>query len=273
MAYKEPEYPADLTKKHWDKNKSLSAKIAGETGVGAAAAACEAAFKKVEWGFFDAFHHMPRLNNPAAYKEVKEYEAQIPVKWKEQVKPVIDELKKLKTTAQNAAKKLGENPKLKKDKELADHFAVEGDKFSVTLQLNSVLFDDAAKVINTKLEGIKNQMEGYQKIAAGIDGYLTELLEGLKEVLRTIPSAKTALDIRSVWDLRVKQKGRSVCNDLKLDVGLAKGFLKLWTDRYLGFDWEALKFSEDLGQLRLQLKDIVIDINKEAVPLRKALNK
>lgn len=272
MAYKEPEYPSDLTKKHWDKNKSLSAKIAGETGVGAAAAACEAAFKKVEWKFFDAFDHMPRLNNSAAYKEVKEYEAQISAHWREQVKPVIDELKKLKTTAQTAARKLGENPKLKKDKELADHFAVEGDKFSVALQLNSIFFDDAAKVINTKLEGIKKQMEGFQKIAREIDGYLTDLLEGLKEVLRTIPTATTTLEINRVWEDRVKQKGRSVCNNLKMDVELAKGFLKHWTERYKGFDWEALKFSSDLGELRQQLKEFVIDFNKDAAQLKKALN-
>ena len=48
--YLPPTYPELITKQAWDRKKGVLAKVAGETGVGEAAARTQAAFK---WELFD----------------------------------------------------------------------------------------------------------------------------------------------------------------------------------------------------------------------------
>jgi hypothetical protein len=53
MAFKKPDYPADLTRRNWDKNKGVLAKMAGFTGMGEALASLEKTYAKVDWKPFD----------------------------------------------------------------------------------------------------------------------------------------------------------------------------------------------------------------------------
>jgi hypothetical protein len=60
MAFEKPEYPEALTRKNWDKNKGVLAKMAGFTGMGDALAKLEAQYKKVDWKLFDLEVKFPR---------------------------------------------------------------------------------------------------------------------------------------------------------------------------------------------------------------------
>lgn len=48
------DFPEILTNRHWQKNKGLLAKAAGETGVGSQMDKVQVAFKAVDWKKFDA---------------------------------------------------------------------------------------------------------------------------------------------------------------------------------------------------------------------------
>jgi len=60
MAFEKPDYPGELTRKNWDKNKGLLAKMAGFTGMGDALAKLEALYKKIDWTPFDLEVQFPR---------------------------------------------------------------------------------------------------------------------------------------------------------------------------------------------------------------------
>ena len=60
MAFEKPEYSDVLTRKNWDKNKSVLAKMAGFTGIGDGLAKLEALYNKIDWTIFDLEVQFPR---------------------------------------------------------------------------------------------------------------------------------------------------------------------------------------------------------------------
>ncbi len=60
MAFDPPPYPAELTRRNWDKNKGILAKMAGFTGMGDALGKLEALYGKVDWRPFDLEKVFPR---------------------------------------------------------------------------------------------------------------------------------------------------------------------------------------------------------------------
>ncbi len=60
MAFEKPVYSSELTKKNWDKNKGVLAKMAGFTGVGDGLTKLEAVYNKIDWTVFDMEKLFPR---------------------------------------------------------------------------------------------------------------------------------------------------------------------------------------------------------------------
>lgn len=58
--FRRPELPALLTKAHWDKKKGTIAKMAGSTGMGAALAKVEKAYKGVNWDTLEMTLNKPK---------------------------------------------------------------------------------------------------------------------------------------------------------------------------------------------------------------------
>ncbi|MGH7042784.1 MAG: hypothetical protein ACREFY_11705 [Acetobacteraceae bacterium] len=61
--FERPDYPKILTKANWDKKKSLLAKAAGETGVGAAMDTAQAAYDAVDWDKLKGCNDPPSANS------------------------------------------------------------------------------------------------------------------------------------------------------------------------------------------------------------------
>ena len=53
MAFDKPEYSDVLTRKNWDKNRGVLAKMAGFTGIGDGLAKLEGLYNKIDWTIFD----------------------------------------------------------------------------------------------------------------------------------------------------------------------------------------------------------------------------
>jgi hypothetical protein len=71
MAFNKPEYPSDLTRKNWDKNKSTLAKMAGYTGLGEALDGLEKIYKKIDWDVFDLEKQFPRGDKNFTLKKLE----------------------------------------------------------------------------------------------------------------------------------------------------------------------------------------------------------
>jgi hypothetical protein len=59
IEFNRPDYPVELTRKSWDKKKSVLAKAAGRTGIGDAMDKAKAAYDAVDWKTLEALNHPP----------------------------------------------------------------------------------------------------------------------------------------------------------------------------------------------------------------------
>jgi hypothetical protein len=274
-AFKPLQYPDKLARRHWDKKKSLLAKAAGKTGIGEAADKAQAAFGKIDWAQFDIFSLTPMPCNPTVLKQVIELKAGVNAEWKRSVKPAVDALCTLRDTADEASKKLAKNKLLKDDVKLASEIAKAADILSVSLQLNSSFFDQVANDWKQSVSDKEKGIELQRVVATKTKEYLMDLLKGLAAV-QTFGDPKDPqwpTKVKAVWESEVKQKGRSVSNNLKTNVELAKKFLKIWTTKFKGFDWETLGFAEqtDGVKLKAELLKFIAEVKREAGELAKDL--
>src|ERR1039457_2882297 len=93
-----PDYPTTLTNADWQKKKGLLAKMAGETGIGAALIKATTAHEAVDWAKIDVLNAYPNLQAlEDAEKVAKEA-------FHAKVSHLIDELVKVRTLAQAVAK-------------------------------------------------------------------------------------------------------------------------------------------------------------------------
>ena len=91
--------------------------------------------------------------------------------------------------------------------------------------------------------------------------YLSNLLVGLGK-LKANPTVDT-------WNKEVKQAGRSVSNNLKGNPELNKKYLKIWVDKFKGFDPVALDFSTLQGEeLAAAFNKITAQVAAEARVLK-----
>lgn len=180
------------------------------------------------------------------------------------VKPTVDALSNLEDTAKKAEQTLKKNALTKGSASVAAEISKEARLFRVSLQLNSIFFDGAAKKIDKSIEVISSVLEKRAAVMADTEKYLDGLIDGLKKVVKD-PS-------RPLWDKEVKQLGRSVSNNLKGNPDLAKKFLKTWTTRFQGFDWSTLGFDSLSGDdLKEAVRKFASDVFQEGKVLRAAL--
>ncbi|WP_207482395.1 hypothetical protein [Arenibaculum pallidiluteum] len=216
--YTKPAIPKVLTDAEWQKKKGAIAKLAGETGVGAALKAMEAAFKKVNWDKFDMDKQIPSNSVfdvgvvdaalAAAGDEMKNLE---PLR-----KTIMDVDKK----ASDAAAKFKSNKLIPKESAAyAAQVAKEASNFLVVVNKSSIgsaVEKDAAAArvnIEKKVKLVQDSAKSYlAKVAKGLDGqtvetyadYWKESLRGLAAALSRIPGQETLTEAWRPW---VSQKG------------------------------------------------------------------
>jgi hypothetical protein len=266
-AYKPLQYPDKLTKKHWDKSKSVLAKAAGKTGVGEAADAAQDAFKRIDWTRFDVFRLAPTASNQQTLQQAKAIKVGVQAEWKRSVEPTIAALKVLRTKAQEAAKTYAKNKLLKANATVAEQIAQDADLFVAALQLNGIFFEQVAKEWQLCVGTIERMLAAGEEIKTKTKEYLMQLLSGLAKM------QSAATQDMKLWDDVVKQPGRSVSNNLKTNPELAKKHLKTWVTKFKGFDWTTIGFAniKDPTELKTALGKFITEVKSEAQELAKDL--
>lgn len=266
MANPAPVYSDKLTKKHWDKKKSVLAKAAGQTGVGDAAQKAEAAYNKIDWGPFLTLG-LPTASNDAALKQAEAIKSGMIAKWKSGIQPTVTALKALSSTSEAASAKLAKNKLLKADAALATQIAKDADFLALSLALNGTFFTNIALECDRNIKGIKDSMAVKKAVATETKKFLTTLVKNLTTV-KALPIVTP-----EKWLDLVTQQGRSVSNNLKSNPELAKVHLKHWVQTFKGFDWGTLGFGgiADATKRKEAVDKFIVDVLKASVSLNNDL--
>jgi|GEM_PF-1851523 len=234
-----PKYPIELTATYWDKKKGGIAKIAGKTGIGDLAKKAEAAFKKIKWTDFDKSNAVPTASNHETLKVVKDAQKEQLELHKTLVTPAIKAIQDLAFKAADTTKKFKSNKAIPNDSvKIAEGINKKGLELSKEMQFDSAYLKPFADRLTQAVTDITKVIAGHKAIAAETAKYLEEMLKGAAAI-KSLKTPDTA-----AWDKEVKQAGRSVCNNLKLNPALAKKHLKSWTTKFGGFDLGQLKIAE-----------------------------
>ncbi len=178
-------------------------------GIGDAAKAAKAAYDKIDWYAFNMLANGrlgTPLNSPDAKKNIQKAIDDVGSEWKKTVKPVVDALHILDTTAKAAA--AGKLAKHKSDAAVALDMAKDARWLVGSLQTNGIFFTDVYKKCKTALDAVDTAQASFKKIQGETKQYLTALLSGLAKVQANIDNPK------KIWESDVKQQGRSVSNNI-----------------------------------------------------------
>ena len=217
------QYPKELTNKDWQKKKGVGGKMT-KTGLGAVLDKAEAAHKKIDWTKLD-----PNSDSPKTKADIEKAVAASKAYYKKNVEPLTAELNKVKSTAENAARKLEKTATGKSAGKAAKEIAKAADQFAVgtkSIDLEALVAKSNARV--EKLNKLADKM---------LDQALKKWIAGQKAYLA---SDQTVQD----WEAHIKQNGRSVSNSVKQLEAYNK---KFWKDfsKFQGFDLATLKLSDD----------------------------
>jgi hypothetical protein len=141
-----PKYPDILTEAHWNKNKGLLAKAAGETGVGAQMKVVVAKFKEVKWEMFDV---RTAMKGGATADEATLALQAAKGAYEKRVKPLIVEIDKLVKKADDAEKKFKAAKTVPKSS--AEHAA----KVS-----------KAAELLSAQVKAVNGEFAAFEKVVA-----------------------------------------------------------------------------------------------------------
>lgn len=138
----QPPIPKSLTKAEWDKNKGLFAKMAGETGVGAAMTNVDSAYKAVAWAKFDAKLALPGVKLMSVI-EAGEKEASAETGKVNTLRDSVKTLRDLATTTEAKFKKSKTIPA--SSAKYVGKVSSDADLFWIALKTNSGYFVDSLK--------------------------------------------------------------------------------------------------------------------------------
>lgn len=268
-AYKPLDYPDNLTKKHWDKQKGLLAKAAGATGVGEAAQKAETAFKAIDWTKFDIVKLMPLGNGQGPLETTKGLKSGVVAEWNRSVKPTITALKALQKTAGDAGTELGKNKLMKSSATAATKMATDADMFQMSLQLNGVFFSAVSKEYDDAVKAKETAIKLFADIATKTKQFLMALLTGAQKLKQM---SAEELD-KDKWDALVKQQGRSVSNNLKVNPDLKAKHFDYWIKEFQGFDWDTIGFGniKDRAACKVAVDRFLVKVIKSGGELAKDL--
>jgi hypothetical protein len=248
-----PPYPNELTKPYWSKKKG----VGSPTGIGEAADAAEEAYGKINWKSFDTDAMAPTgaaRQNPHYFEKLGEM---VTAEYKTHVQPAITAFQHLSATAKAAVPKLGKSAAAT----VATDIGTKADHLALALKDNGVFF--------TKVKTALDEMEATnKKIVAVIAANAAKTGDFLKELLKGLNEVKDDASLtQAVWDVKVKQQGRNVCNSIKTNLKVAH-HLNAWTTKFHGFDWSTLGFAQLHGdQLKTGVGHFVTEVFSEAKTL------
>jgi len=239
-------FPKELTDADWQKKKGLMAK-AVKTGLGAELKKLEAMHKKLEVEKLEA-----DSNAPKSLQELDEGHKSALAYYRTAIIPLITQLKKVKSTAQETAETMTKK-KHKDAAAAASVIADKADKFAVTCQ--SVDLEASIKRGKERVE--KLNMLAAQLLNASIKKFLV--------------SAKVFLasdgNMES-WEDNVKQNGRSVSNSVRQLDNYNKEF---WADfqKFQGFDLVTMGLHGDAEETKKERLKVCREAVKQVTAIAK----
>jgi hypothetical protein len=202
--------PAILTEANWNKNKGTFAKMAGETGVGAALKKLTDLYNAIDWAQLEAGGYGKLHNNEevdAALVKAKAYYAS-------KVEPVRTQLRAVEKLGNDTAAKFKANKLIPgASTKHVQNLATEADHFAVELKSLDTEFKTFEAAKQKLAEQIKLQINMMKPS-------LAKLAEGIKKTL--------ANPTKEEWGNSMAQQCRSVCNGLKVVPEWNAQFWKTW---------------------------------------------
>ncbi len=214
----QPAWPALLTNKDWQKKKGIIAKIAGETGIGAALNAGEAAFKKIDWKKMDATTIMPAErdvdNIEAKQKEAAAHYSSV-------IEPARAKLRDIRDAAASTASEWRKNKAIPSSAVKAVEAIGASASFLATeLKDNSSTMKDYGK---TFTDMIATKKKNAAEEAKKLEVTIKNLVKALSEATKT-PSKQ----FWSEGNTSAHQRCRSMCNAIRNIPELKQPYWATW---------------------------------------------
>ena len=223
-------YPPELLPAYWDKNKGTIAKMAGETGIGAALAKLKAQHAKIDWQQLTA-NGYGKLHSAA---EVDETEKKARAYYASSVAPYATMARGVRDLALGVAKKFAANKLIPKSS-VATVAAIAKSADVVSVACKSM--DEEWKTFDAYRKKLAAQIEAQQKL---IRPNIAKLKKGLQECIKT--------PTKSSWWDNVRDNCRSINNGVQLNPEWKKEFGATWIkhdgDKY----WNTLKDEAKLDE-------------------------
>jgi hypothetical protein len=204
------QYPQELLAANWDKNKGTLAKMAGETGIGAALTKLKALHAAIDWTQLTAngygkLHDAAEID--AAEKKAKAYYAA-------KVQPYMSAAQGVRTLATDVAKKFAANKLIPKQ---STAYVASVAKAADVVAVACKSLDAEFKTFAEYRGKLKQQIEGQQKL---IRPNIEKLKTGLAACIKD--------PTRASWNTHVKQQCRSINNGVQVNPEWKKRFGAVW---------------------------------------------
>lgn len=211
-----PTIPPILTEADWNKHKGVIAKMAGETGIGAAMKSFKAAFDRVEWIHFSV---------KQSYKNIAEIDAQQKAVMAEgsKIEPIRKELFKLRDVAKAAEEKFKKSKLIPSTStQQVQKIQKAAEDFALTMKsMDSVLKEfESSRAKVTNRENITK---------AAVVSYLGKVEAGIKRVT----AKPTGDEFASFWKEEIRGMGAAISKTPTLAPTFSPVWQKLSAQSYL----------------------------------------
>jgi hypothetical protein len=203
-------YPAELLPAYWDKNKGIVAKMAGETGIGAALKKLKDQHAGIDWSLLMA-NGYGKLHNAA---EVDEAEKKARAYHQSKVAPYANAARGVRDLAQDVAKQFAANKLIPKS---STAVVTTIGKTADVVAVACKSMDEEFKTFGAARDKLKVQIEGQQKL---IRPNMAKLKTGLAECIKD--------PTKDRWNKSVKQQCRSINNGVQLNPEWKAKFGATW---------------------------------------------
>lgn len=204
------DYPAELLAANWDRNKGTIAKMAGETGIGAALKKLKDLHTGIDWTKLTAGGY-GKLHNEA---EVDEAEKKAKAYYAAKVMTYAAAARGVRALAGDVAKKFAANKLIpKQSTAYVTSIAQAADIVAVACRS----LDEEFKTFEAYRDKLRQQIEGQKKlIRPNIDKLKTGLAACIKD------------PTKAGWNTHVKQQCRSINNGVQVNPEWKQRFGAVW---------------------------------------------
>jgi len=203
-------YPPELLPAYWEKNKGTIAKMAGETGIGAALTKLKTLHGQIDWTLLRAdgygkLHDVPEID--ATEKKAKAY-------YQAKVVPYAAYAGTVKDLALQTAQKFQANKMIPKSSVVAVATIA---KCADVVKVACKSLDEEFKTFQAYRDKLGQQIEGQKKL---IRPNIEKLKKGLADCIKT--------PTKSSWNDNVKQQCRSINNGVQVNPEWKAQFGATW---------------------------------------------